>query len=330
MRRTIAAALLLASCATEPMEPTRSHAVPAVSVATPPSPTAPSVGRGEPSAAGPVEISDNAIATVDGAAIRAGDAFELLRLAVPDEAANAIRQLIVDRLCRTEAAQAGIAVPAELVEREFARMVAGQERKVKEASKGRQDLAAYAKQALGLDPAVYLARVRDSVERSLLLERVVLLELGQRERIQLRLIRVKERPLAEEIRRKLVQGADFAVLARTHSEDAAAREGGLYPPLPADLPSPLFERAAKLAPAALSEIEELSTSDGPRYRIVQLLSRLPAEPGEWSTRAPAIEKLLDGRPLSPLELEAWLQIMEDRHAIRGLGRGQGATPGTGN
>ena len=298
--------------------------------AAPGSPTAPEARREAAAALPPGLASDrlpsppparSVVARVDGEPVLAADAFRLVYLSAPDEAANAVRQLVVDRLSAREAAAIGATVPEEVVARELARLLAEQERRVREASKGRSDLESHVRATWGLPAAEYAAIVRESVERSLLLERVVRFELSRHARTQLRVIRVKERSLAEEIRRKLVQGADFAVLARQHSEDGSAREGGIYPPLPSDLPSPLFERTGAIAPGGISEVEEVSTADGPRYRIVQVLARLPSESGSFAELAPQIERTLDERPLAPLELEGWMRIMEDRHRIRLLGMG---------
>jgi hypothetical protein len=259
---------------------------------------------------------DLPVALVDGATVHAGEVYRLLLLSLPDETQNAARQLVVDRIAAAEAAAASIEVPPAVVDRELERVLGEQDRKVRESSKGKQDLATYVQQTYALDKAAYAELVRGTVARSLLLERVVLLELSKHPRTQLRLIRVKERPLAEDIRKKVVQGADFATLARQHSEDGSARDGGLYPPLPSDLPSPLFARTEGLKGGDVGEVEEVSTNDGPRFRIVQVLSRLPAEPGSWAERGAGIDKVLDGRALSPLELEAWMHVMETRHPIR--------------
>jgi parvulin-like peptidyl-prolyl isomerase len=310
-----AALLLLSSCSsgTHRVEPSPEPPPPSV---RPPADLPPDPMRPEAVAAAAGEL---AVARVDGEAIPAAAAFRLVYLSAPEQAASAVRQLVIDRLAAAEAAASGASVPAQAVERELARMLADQERKVREASKGATDLATFVKETWQLEPAAYFALVRGSVERSLLLERVVLDELRRHARTQLRLIRVKERRLAEEIRGKVEQGADFAALARQHSEDPTARAGGIYPPLPSDLPSPLFEQTAELAAGALSEVTEVSTPDGPRYRIVQVLARLPAESGSFAERAASIEQTLADRPLSPLELEAWMRIMEDRHSIEVLG-----------
>ncbi len=300
----LAAAALVAACA---QTPSPGDAPPTEPAAAPP--------RVAVTAATP-DARLASVAAVDGVAIDAGSAFRLLLLSAPDEANNAVRQLVLDRLAAAEAAAIGIAVPTAVVDRELVRLLAEQERRIAEASKGKRDLAAHVLATWGIDREAYAAVARATLERSLLLERVVLHELAQHPRVQLRLLRVKDRALADELLRKLGQGADFAALARQHSEDASAREGGLYPPLPSDLPSPLFEQTEGLELGQCSPVQEIATADGTRWRIVQLLARLPPDGGDLSARTAAIEQLLDGRALAPTELEAWMRLMEGRHEIR--------------
>jgi hypothetical protein len=264
----------------------------------------------------PPDGPDLVVGTVDGVPIHASEAFRVLTLSLPDESGNAVRQIIIDRFAAAEAAQNSISVPDAAITKDVERVLAEQDRKIRESSKGRVELASYVKNSYGLEKDGYAELVRGSVSRSLLLERVILFELDRHPRIQLRLIRVKERALAEEIRKKLLESADFATLARQHSEDGSARDGGVYPPLPTDLPSTLFTKTEALKSGEIGPIEEVSTNDGPRYRIVQVLARLPAESGTWAERGAAIEKILEGRPLSPLEFEAWMRVMEERRQIR--------------
>jgi len=287
-------------------------------------PEAPRAGDGAAPAApaAPREAPPpSTVATVDGAPVDSTAAFRLLLLSVPDEANNAVRQLVLDRLAAGEAARQGLTVPPAVVEREFARLIADQERRVAEASKGARDLAGHVKATWGIGIEAYRQIAQASLERSLLLERVVLHELLLHPRLQIRVIRVKEKKLADEIAKKLDQGADFAALARQHSEDGSARDGGVYPPLPSDLPSPLFEHTDALAAGGRSPVHEVATADGPRYRIVQLLARLPVDERPAEERAAAVEALLDGRALAPPELEAWMRLMETRHEIRFQGLG---------
>jgi tetratricopeptide (TPR) repeat protein len=79
--------------------------------------------------------------------------------------------------------------------------------------------------------------------------------------LRLRLIRVSQRPRAEEIARRLALGADFAALAREASEDATAADGGDLGAISAeDLALPLRNAAASLGPGQVSGVVE--THDG--------------------------------------------------------------------
>jgi hypothetical protein len=307
---------VLASCASGPDAASRASSPSAASPSLP----APGDAAAPPSQ-DPNAGNDLVVARVDGQAIHAADVYRLLFLSAPKETADAVRTLVLDRIASGEARAIGASVPKDAVEQELARQLADQERKVREASKGRGDLAEFVKATYAMDLPEYTALIRTSFERSLLLERVALYELSRHPRTQVRVIRVKDRSLANDLRSKLALGADFAVLARQNSEDGSARDGGVYPPLPSDLPSPLFEQTESLREGEFSEVEEVSTPEGPRYRIMQVLARLPAETGTWAERSAAIEQQLAGKPLSPLEFEAWVRIMEERHQVRLLGRG---------
>ena len=75
--------------------------------------------------------------------------------------------------------------------------------------------------------------------------------------MQLRLLRVRERPRAEEARRRAAAGEDFSDLARTLSSDpSAARGGDLGIVRPDDLADPLGSAARALRPGELSAVLE--------------------------------------------------------------------------
>jgi parvulin-like peptidyl-prolyl isomerase len=72
--------------------------------------------------------------------------------------------------------------------------------------------------------------------------------------VHLRLVRVRERALAEAIARRLAGGADFASVARELSQDPSATAGGDLGTLPlAQLAEPLRRVAGALAPGQVSD-----------------------------------------------------------------------------
>jgi arylsulfatase A-like enzyme/Flp pilus assembly protein TadD len=75
--------------------------------------------------------------------------------------------------------------------------------------------------------------------------------------MQLRLLRVRDRARAEEARRRAAAGEDFALLARTLSEDASAAQGGdLGLVRPDELAGSLGAAAGALRPGELSPVLE--------------------------------------------------------------------------
>ena len=77
---------------------------------------------------------DLVVGSVDGVAIHASEAFRILTLNLPDESANAVRQIVIDRVAAAEAAENSITVPDAAIVREFDRILADQDRKVRESS----------------------------------------------------------------------------------------------------------------------------------------------------------------------------------------------------
>jgi parvulin-like peptidyl-prolyl isomerase len=84
--------------------------------------------------------------------------------------------------------------------------------------------------------------------------------------VRLRLLRVAERRLAEDLAHRLARGGDFASLARAHSVDPSAPQGGeLGAVRVQDLAEPLRSSVGRLTPGQISPI--LRTPAG--YVIVQ-------------------------------------------------------------
>ena len=242
---------------------------------------------------------------------------------------QAVRELVLERLTRRESAVHGIEVEAAAVEARLQAVLEDLERRIRTSTQGTDGAEEYVPATFGIPWSQYLGHVRASVEQSLLLERAAMYELQQHPRVQVRLIRVRDGVVAEELREKLDRGADFATLARSHSDDASAEEGGLYPPLPEDLEdSPLLRGVAKMAEGELSEVQVVGAGGSRAYRIVQVVARLPARSGAYSARAQQVEEELSHRGISALELDAWMRIMDGRYGIQWLGMGEETVEGS--
>jgi peptidyl-prolyl cis-trans isomerase C len=90
---------------------------------------------------------------------------------------------------------------------------------------------------------------------------------------------VARRARAEELRRRVQEGGDFAALARKHSEDTATKDrGGVMEPFGrGEIMKPVEEAAFALQPGEVSDVVE--TQYG--YHILKLLEKIPGEPPQF-------------------------------------------------
>ncbi len=261
------------------------------------------------------------VGEVDGTGIFAEEVFPRLYLAYYRETSDAVRQVIIERLASSGAKEHGVTVTEEAVEKETQRVLAQHESNLRSASKGAEGLKEFVESTLGIAEKDFLSWVRRGAEISLILERLIRFELSRCPRAEVRLIRVKSRELAQELVEKLRRGASFPALARQHSVDPSAAEGGAYPMLPLDQDSPLLERTRGMSEGELSAVEEVELADGTQFRILQLVKRLDSDPRSYQEMKDDIEDGLERRPVSSLELDAWMRTMERNHQIRLLGAG---------
>ena len=136
-------------------------------------------------------------------------------------------------------------------------------------------------------------------------------ELVLPERLRLRHIFVPTREAAEEARRRVEAGEDFAAVARAVSADPSAEAGGDQGELALDdLPAAF---AAHVAPLAAGTVgEPLQANDG--WHLFQVVQRLPARERTLAEVAPEIEERLRQRQGDEL-LERRLAEAADRYNV---------------
>jgi parvulin-like peptidyl-prolyl isomerase len=122
------------------------------------------------------------------------------------------------------------------------------------------------------------------------------------ERVQIRQIVVADAEKARELHGQLSAGADFATLARDHSQAPEAHEGGLLPAFAAGELPEVFDRAFHMKPGQTSEV--LESPHG--YHIFRLVERLPARAAEFETVREDIVGQLQRQRLVELK-RTWLR-----------------------
>jgi parvulin-like peptidyl-prolyl isomerase len=121
------------------------------------------------------------------------------------------------------------------------------------------------------------------------------------ERIHIRQIVVEEAEKARNLREQLAKGADFASLAREHSQGPEASKGGLLPPFArGELPE-AFDRAFELEPGQVSDVIESPHG----FHIFSLVEVLPPSEPEYSELREAVRVELAQERLDQLRL-GWL------------------------
>lgn len=100
-----------------------------------------------------------------------------------------------------------------------------------------------------------------------------------------------QKRLAEDIRRQLQGGADFATMAKTHSADSAASEGGLVGggPIGKDFLNPTLTGIAfSLEPRKVSDLVD----DGPYWRLLYIDARQGGSVPPFEELKDTVDKLL--------------------------------------
>ena len=176
-------------------------------------------------------------------------------------------------------------------------------------------------------------RYRDAVRREMIVDRVALLELAPRtkvpesalqayfdehraeyaqpERVQVRQIVIEDRAKAETMHARLVQGEDFATLARANSIAPEASDGGELPPFArGELPE-AFDRAFELEPGQISPVIESPYG----FHVFLLEAEIPAREPKFEEMRAKIEAELGQRHLEELRQE-WLRGLRKNAAIQ--------------
>jgi parvulin-like peptidyl-prolyl isomerase len=176
-------------------------------------------------------------------------------------------------------------------------------------------------------------RYRDAVRREMIVDRVALLELAPRakvpesalqayfdehraeyaqpERVQVRQIVIEDRTKAEALHARLVQGEDFAELARANSIAPEAPSGGELPPFArGELPE-AFDRAFELEPGQISPVIESPYG----FHVFLLEREIPAREPTFEDMRAKLEAELGQRNLEELRQE-WLRGLRKNAEIQ--------------
>lgn len=270
-------------------------------------PAAPDAAR-SPTAA---EIAPEIVATVNGKPLTRD---QLAGLTIGLYGQQTLGTLISQEVVRQEAARLGVSVTPEEIDAYVRQRVTEQLDKdaVRAGAKSAADLATQAgkgPEAIESLRQAAEARIKPFVGPELLARKLMARTLQVRDaevksefnrrygaKVKVQQIVLRAKDAAEEVLKRLQQGADFAQMARDVSIDRVSkRAGGEMDPMPAG--APLADAAFKLKPGQVSGVIELPDGDHVNYHIVRLIERLaaqevPFEEVKESLRAELLERLM--------------------------------------
>ncbi len=263
-------------------------------------------------AASPVakpETSGLVVALVAGKPI---DATELLSQWMHQSSLDVkeqIDRLILSRLVLEESKRLGLLIDPERAEKSYADAAMAIEKEIGKKRPG-LSLDRYIDQALGLDPKVYRERLRDDALRGLLAERVMRAFTLQSEHADVRVIVVKSEEKLKDVQSELAAGKAFEDVARAHSDEPSAKDGGRVPPV----------IRSDTVMGNLAFETPIGSVGGPKYEqgawlLAQVVARPEPLVGNWNAIGGQVEASLKERSIEDLELSQWQTAMLRRYDV---------------
>lgn len=270
------------------------------------------VGAGLSAVASPLGQlgNDLAIATVDGVPVLASELLALWHNQETRRVYEYVSTIVDAHIARADARRIGLTLDPALVEQRVTDIVMQIEEKLEEQAPG-MTIREYASQRLGLDPDNYIAGLRASQSRALLVERVVRAWVLTQEHARIRVVIVTNEELAAEVTAALEAGRPFTEVASELSEDESASRGGLLPPV-------IRTEQLLLSRLAFATREGGVTGpveDGGRILWVHVERFVPALEADWSQIRGTVEADLAARPLDEYEFLQWKSFVDTRHEV---------------
>jgi len=258
------------------------------------------------------------LARVDDKEISAADLYQTFFLENPVRTRNALQNEILYILAGKEAHRLGVTVDAGAVDKVVKQTIDDHRKRCADFLSDTVDLEKFVETQYAMSFEEYLLTLRRTAVFNLLLDRLVRFGEMSRRRLQVGVIVVKERLLAEEIRRKLVNGASFDILAEKHSLDRSSKVGGILAPIPVDAGHPLYplvESVIGKKPGDLSEVEPTPYMTETVYRIVKLVADLEPCFDRYGQTADAVEESLRNDPIDLAAIQYWQMNLTTRYKI---------------
>jgi peptidyl-prolyl cis-trans isomerase C len=274
---------------------------PEASVGTPPS---------LPASASAVPLPPrNTVATVAGQTVDAAELVAFWFQREPTGVRDMLEQLALSRLVVVEASRLGMVLDPEPVEASWRKAMAELEERVGREAPGKT-LEDYIRGNLGREPAMFREQLRQEILLESLASRVVRAWVLSVQRAEARVIVTDSEESMAEVTAALAAGGDFEELAREHSLEESATEGGLLPPIVRS--ETVLSRLAFLTD--LGEIGGPVAEQG-RFLLIRVEGRPEPQLGLWDEVGPAVEASLVANPVKDPEYWQWKAAMGKRYEV---------------
>jgi len=260
---------------------------------------------------------DRVLASVDDRQIMTSDMYEFFFLEKPMWTRDVLENLVLKALVRKEAARQGIRVKSEDVDQLLMELLENQRGMIAMNIDENLSLEEYVSSWYGMDMDSYHDLLRHTAVFHLLLKRCVRLGELQVRRLKLGIIIVKDLDKAMDIRKKLLNGASFKVLARENSIDPSRAIGGVLPPLPADMDYMIVKEGLKLGVGEVSEVDDATLGKEKVYRVIKLIEIVEPVRGSYKELGEDVEASLVEQPVViPDVVRYWRESLEGRYDVK--------------
>ena len=272
---------------------------------------------------GGASAGDRALMQVGSTTIGTAELGDYVMRYLPDQAENALSQLMERELVALEAAREGVAANEDAVRRAAAAYVEGNRAAARVEFGDAVSFETLLRERYGRDLADYTRDAEALARSAHLRDRLVRLDQLRRPGVLVRALLVADETAALDVAERLRGGADMTALARRR---------GLRPPvLPAPLDPSVGALYERLATGSQGDVIGPLGFDGREggvtrryWQIVKILDVWEASSESWEALRNRIEATggeLRLGPVRPAEVELWRRRVVERHPIRRVSRG---------
>jgi hypothetical protein len=254
----------------------------------------------------PEDSVDEEVARVGDRVLRKSHIYDRLLSASPEASLEVVDLLILDILVAEMALAHGIRVDPDRVELLAQAEEDALREHVAEQFGGQIEFGEYVRTTFQMSAEEHSRLLRLRMAQLLYYGYAIRFSAMLEDRVQVRFLAHKDRAEVEDLVDRLSKGADFATLARLHSEDERTRrDGGLLPPFGVAGPEPIAEPAMKLQEGELSPIIEADAGGVPHYYLVYCLKRIERRQVTFEEVREELDEDLTRQPVTRLEREAF-------------------------